>query len=758
MVTVEGIKWHYNGRKRTNIGRFPNQLYFTVKAATTNAHIVRRSANYPPSVWSHDYLESLTNKYVGVKHETTLLGLKEMVRRMISEDTVVENPLATLELIDDLQRLGLSYHFEDEISTVLKMIYICYYEAREKWNRLDLNLKAVGFRLLRQYSYHIPQEIFDDIKDETGNFKACVREDVVGMLNLYEASFLGVEDEKLLDGVREFTTKCLREKLEKNDTVDQSISMLISHALELPLLWRVQRFEAMWFMEAYKRRTDMKPFLLELAELDFNIVQGIHQEDLKRSSRHVLVWWDGLCWNRKLSFARDRLVESFMWAAGANFEPQHGVPRIHVTKLISLVNVIDDVYDVYGTLDELEQFTEVVRRWDVNKVEGLPDYMKICFLGFHNTINEMAYNTLINQKSLVIPYVKKVACVREDVVGMLNLYEASFLGVEDEKLLDGVREFTTKCLREKLEKNDTVDQSISMLISHALELPLLWRVQRFEAMWFMEAYKRRTDMKPFLLELAELDFNIVQGIHQEDLKRSSRHVLVWWDGLCWNRKLSFARDRLVESFMWAAGANFEPQHGVPRIHVTKLISLVNVIDDVYDVYGTLDELEQFTEVVRRWDVNKVEGLPDYMKICFLGFHNTINEMAYNTLINQKSLVIPYNVIHWSAMILRLADDLGTSSAELERGDIPKSIQCYMHETGATEEKARAYIKSLIMEAWKKINKERMFVKSPSLQIFLECASNIGRMGQFTYERGDIFGAPDDLYKSHASSLLFDPKS
>nr|GFD23925.1 R-linalool synthase QH1, chloroplastic-like [Tanacetum cinerariifolium] len=64
-----------------------------------------------------------------------------------------------------------------------------------------------------------------------------------------------------------------------------------------------------------------------------------------------------------------------------------------------------------------------------------------------------------------------------------------------------------------------------------------------------------------------------------------------------------------------------------------------------------------------------------------------------------------NVIHWSAMILRLADDLGTSSAELERGDIPKSIQCYMHETGATEEKARAYIKSLIMEAWKKINKE-----------------------------------------------------
>lgn len=73
-------------------------------------------------------------------------------------------------------------------------------------------------------------------------------------------------------------------------------------------------------------------------------------------------WWEGLCWNKKLSFARDRLVESFMWAVGANYEPSYDVLRINVTKSISLVNVIDDIYDVYGTLDELEQFTEVVRR------------------------------------------------------------------------------------------------------------------------------------------------------------------------------------------------------------------------------------------------------------------------------------------------------------------------------------------------------------------------------------------------------------
>lgn len=134
------------------------------------------------------------------------------------------------------------------------------------------------------------QEIFEDIKDEAGNFKAYIREDVVGMLNLYEASFLAVEDENILDEAREFTSKCLKEMLDMKNIVNQSMSMLISHALELPLLWRIKRFEAMWFIEAYKRKSDMRVVLLELAELDFNIVQGIHQEDLKYSSRYFFLF------------------------------------------------------------------------------------------------------------------------------------------------------------------------------------------------------------------------------------------------------------------------------------------------------------------------------------------------------------------------------------------------------------------------------------------------------------------------------------
>nr|XP_043634924.1 R-linalool synthase QH1, chloroplastic-like [Erigeron canadensis] len=582
---------HETGRR--NIQGIRKQLYSTnpttMAVTTDDTSVLRRSANYPPSLWSYDFLQSLTNNYyLSEKYETKLDGLKELVKTMISECNVMEDTLSTLELVDDLQRLGISYHFKDEIRNVLKSVYMCYFDGHVNyWNKLDLNLKALGFRLLRQHGYRIPQEIFEDIKDETGNIKVHVGDDIVGVLNLYEASFFAVVDENILDEIREFTIQCLEKKLEQDDIINigkqSSMSMLISHALELPLLWRPQRFEPIWFIEAYKRRNDMNPSLLELAELDFNIVQGIHREDLKYSSR----WWDSLGWHKKFSFARDRLVESFMWAVGASYQPSFSVLRRNITKLISLINVIDDVYDVYGTLDELKQFTDAVRRWDTNAIEELPDYMKICFLGFYNTINEMAYNTLLaNQEILVLPYVKKV----------------------------------------------WADYCDAILL---------------EAQWFHSGYTPSLD---------------------EYLKNSC---------------------------------------------VT--ISVPAILSNIY--------------------------------------HITSSDLTGEAL---------QNIVHCSSMILRLADDLGTSTAELERGDVPKSIQCYMHETGASEEKAREHIKKLIIQTWKKLNQETMSAAAkydPSAsEIFVECATNLGRMGQFTYKDTDVFGTPDDLYKSHQISLLFTPKS
>lgn len=136
-------------------------------------------------------------------------------------------------------------------------------------------------------------EVFNEFMDESGNFKACLSEDIKGMLYLYEASYLARSSESILDEARDFATKHLEEKLLKGDLKKMighnyiGLADLVSHALELPLHWRIARLEARWFIDVYEKQTCMDPMLLEFAKLDFNMVQATHQKDLKHLSRYV---------------------------------------------------------------------------------------------------------------------------------------------------------------------------------------------------------------------------------------------------------------------------------------------------------------------------------------------------------------------------------------------------------------------------------------------------------------------------------------
>ncbi|XP_076914313.1 (-)-beta-pinene synthase, chloroplastic-like [Bidens hawaiensis] len=549
----------------------------------TTTTSVRRSGSYAPSLWSYDHIQSLTSKYTGEKHMPRLQTLKEAVRTIIYKDNEKEeNPLKMLNLVDDLQRLGISYHFENEISNVLKNIYHNYFETSEKWTKMDLNTKALGFRILRQHGYHIPQEIFEDIKDDAGNFKGHLQTYIIGMLNLYEASYLSIEDENILDDARDFTTKYLKECLENNIS-DQHLSTLISHALDIPLQWMVPRVESRWFIEAYEKRTAMNPTLLELAKLDFNILQAIHLEDLKDTSR----WWKKTRWDSNLTFLRDRLVENFLWTIGTNSLPQFSPLRRILAQVFALITSFDDVYDVYGTLEELEQFTEAISRWDISSIDELPEYMKICFIGFYNSINEITYYTLTDIGFFNLPYLKK---------GWEGLCKAYLK----------------------------------------------------EAQWYYSGYK------PTFEEYLE------------------------------NAIMSISLPLMLT-------------------HISFLTSVTST-----------DEI-----------MNSVERTE--------------------------------NVIRYSSIILRLADDLATYTNEMSRGDTPKSVQCYMLETGATEDEARMYVKTFILNTWKKLNKERSAVMSSQfLKEITECGTNLGRMAQFMYHEGDGHGHDNDVTKSHVLSLLVNP--
>ena len=64
----------------------------------------------------------------------------------------------------------------------------------------------------------------------------------------------------------------------------------------------------------------------------------------------------------KLCYTRDRLMENALWTVGEVFEPQFGYYRKMATRITALITTLDDAYDVYGTLEELEVFTDVIER------------------------------------------------------------------------------------------------------------------------------------------------------------------------------------------------------------------------------------------------------------------------------------------------------------------------------------------------------------------------------------------------------------
>ena len=127
-------------------------------------------------------------------------------------------------------------------------------------------------------------EVFNDFKDEAGDLKASLCEDTMGMLCLYEASYHCIEGESILLEARDLARKHLQEYVDRQKQVqDRSndLCTLVNHALEIPLHWRVPRLETRWFIDSYESSGDYNPILLEFAKLDFNMVQSLHQEDLK---------------------------------------------------------------------------------------------------------------------------------------------------------------------------------------------------------------------------------------------------------------------------------------------------------------------------------------------------------------------------------------------------------------------------------------------------------------------------------------------
>ncbi|KAH0458075.1 hypothetical protein IEQ34_013390 [Dendrobium chrysotoxum] len=352
----------------------------------------RQSADYHPTIWGDYFIN-----YSPLQSNTSLAEQKEKNSELRTEMKKIlinaTDPLKSLELIDSIQRLGVAYHFEKEINDILCRV--------QKINIIDDDLYAVAlrFRLLRQKRYNISSDVFNRFLDDKGDFMACLCNNVKALLSLYESSYLGFPNEEILEKAKKFSRVHLKSLICK---MEPSSALMVTSALELPLVRTPGRLKARNYIEIYDKYNLCNQKLLDFAKYDFNILQATHQEEL----RIISEWWKELGLFKDLPFVRDRIVESYFWMLTPYYEHYYSHARVIMTKLMALVVATDDIYDIYGTLEELELFTDAIESWDLERVRTLPEYMQRCFLAIYNTFKEIEDELAPEHNSFRVHYLR----------------------------------------------------------------------------------------------------------------------------------------------------------------------------------------------------------------------------------------------------------------------------------------------------------------------------------------------------------------
>ncbi|XP_042428271.1 alpha-humulene synthase-like isoform X1 [Zingiber officinale] len=363
--------------------------------------IIRKSAEYHPTVWGDYFIRNcsclpLEKKEYMIKR---VEELKERVRNLFEETRDV---LQIMILVDSIQLLGLDYHFEKEITAALRLIY----EADvENYGLYEVSLR---FRLLRQHGYYLSPDVFNKFKDDKGRFLSALNGDAKGLLSLYNAAYLGTHEEMILDEAISFTKYQLESMLGE---LERPLATEVSLFLETPLYRRSRRLMVRKYIPIYQENLMRNDTILELAKLDFNLLQALHREEAKK----ITIWWNDLALAKSFKFARDRVVECYYWIVTMFFEPQYSRARVITSKAISLMSIMDDIYDNYSTMEESRLLTEAIERWEPQAVNHVPEYLKDFYLKLLATCKDFE-DELEPHEKYRIPY------LREEIKGLSRCY------------------------------------------------------------------------------------------------------------------------------------------------------------------------------------------------------------------------------------------------------------------------------------------------------------------------------------------------
>ena len=116
--------------------------------------------------------------------------------------------------------------------------------------------------------------------DDNGDFKDALRSDVDALLSLYEAAHVSKCNEDVLNRAVVFTVDRLS-YLANGGNLPRPIQNKVLHALAAPTYRRIKRLQAKLYISIYDDDNEKDHDILELAKLDFHILQQMHRDEVR---------------------------------------------------------------------------------------------------------------------------------------------------------------------------------------------------------------------------------------------------------------------------------------------------------------------------------------------------------------------------------------------------------------------------------------------------------------------------------------------
>ncbi|KAI3980158.1 hypothetical protein MKX01_033299 [Papaver californicum] len=292
---------------------------------------------------------------------------------------------------DRLDRLGISRYFQSEIKDCIDYVHRYWTEDGVCWERnsnvADIDDTAMGFRILRLHGRDVSPDVFRHFKkgDEFFCFHGQSTSAVTGMFNLYRAS----------KGSKQYSSTFLRKKQASNELLDKWIITKdlpgeVGYALEVPWYARLPRIETRFYVEQYggdrcldwENTLQVKKLMsnvnsnryLELAKLDFNNCQALHQLEWQEIQK-----WYSECNLELFGVEKETLLRLYFLATANIFAAERSVERLAWTQTAVLMKAVSSYFETISVAEQKSFVNEFANHIGYDNISFEEDNNKSCY-------------------------------------------------------------------------------------------------------------------------------------------------------------------------------------------------------------------------------------------------------------------------------------------------------------------------------------------------------------------------------------------